>query len=118
MRNGPVIKENMPAQYLKGWVEFYKLKFKVTPEVLIPRPETELLVDEVLKAIKGKATVLDIGTGSGNIAISIVKNARNANVIAIDISDQALAVAAENAKKNRVEKKIFFLKSDLLLNVH
>lgn len=74
----------LPIQYKKGWVEFYKLRFKITPDVLIPRPETELLVDEALNFIKNKQltnqlishelTILDIGTGSGNIAISIAKN--------------------------------------------
>ena len=137
MKNGPVTKYkigevapiNMPAQYLKGWTEFYKLKFKVTPDVLIPRPETELLVDEVLNFVNGlsnieyqshkpttddRSTILDIGTGSGNIAISIAKNLKNARIFATDISEPALEIARENAKKNRVESRIFFLKSDLL----
>jgi len=105
-----------PPQYLKGWVEFYKLKFKVTPDVLIPRPETELLVDEILNFILPTShfTLLDIGTGSGNIAISIAKNAPKVKIFAIDISEKALAVARENAKKHKVDKRIFFLKSDLL----
>lgn len=106
---------SQPKPYLQGWVEFYKLKFKVTPDVLIPRPETELLVDEVLK--NSPSIVLDIGTGSGNIAISIAKNSK-AKVFATDISSKALEIAKENAKKNKVEKKIFFIESDLLSNVH
>lgn len=138
MRNGPVIKyrvgeeppSDKPVQYLRGWVEFYKLKFKVTPEVLIPRPETELLVDEVLRSLRGtqvtrqSSTIMDIGTGSGCIAISIAKNSSvhleggNVNIFAIDISETALEVAKENAKKHRAENRIFFLKSDLLSNVH
>lgn len=102
-----------PSQYIKGWVEFYKLKFKVNPNVLIPRPETELLVDEVIKN-QDKITVLDIGTGCGNIAISIAKNAKNARIFATDISPEALEIAKENARKHRVEKRIFFIQSDLL----
>jgi release factor glutamine methyltransferase len=133
MRNGPVTvydsagnlirgSEDIPPQYLKGWVEWYKLKFKVTPDVLIPRPETELLVDEVLKGVRpltqqtrGRTpVVLDIGTGSGCIAISIAKNSSKTKIFAIDVSESALEVARENAKKNRVEKRIFFLQGNLL----
>lgn len=105
-----------PSQYIKGWVEFYKLKFKVTPFCLIPRPETELLVDEVIKN-QDKITVLDIGTGCGNIAISIAKNAKNAKIFASDISTEALEIARENARKHRVDKRIFFIESDLLSNI-
>lgn len=130
MRNGPVIRigpgeefpKDIPPQYLKGWVEFYKLKFKVTPDVLIPRPETELLVDEVLKGVEPltqhtrgfSPVVLDIGTGSGCIAISVAKNSPKARIFATDISEPALDIARENAKKNRMQKRIFFIKSDLL----
>lgn len=118
----PNFKEDIPDAYLKGWVEFYKLKFKVTADVLIPRPETELLVDEALSFCKQPTThhtqytILDIGTGSGNIAISIAKNSK-AKIFATDISEEALKVARENAKKHRVEKRIFFMVSDLLSNI-
>ncbi|TSC65587.1 MAG: release factor glutamine methyltransferase [Microgenomates group bacterium Gr01-1014_80] len=110
---------NKPKQYVQGWVEFYKLKFKVTPDVLIPRPESELLVDAVIDFViaseaKQSFTILDIGTGSGNLAISIAKNLPKARVFATDISESALEVARENAKKNRVEKRMFFIKSNLL----
>lgn len=77
--------KSTPVQYQQGWTEFYKLRFKVSPDVLIPRPETELLVDEVLNSIKyyvpgiKDITVIDLGTGSGNIAIAIAKNAPNMN---------------------------------------
>ncbi|MBI2022555.1 peptide chain release factor N(5)-glutamine methyltransferase [Candidatus Daviesbacteria bacterium] len=101
-----------PVQYQRGWCEFYKLKFKLTPDVLIPRPETELLVDEVIK-IKPN-TILDIGTGSGCVAISIAKNLPNAKIIATDISPKALGVAKSNAKFHHVEDKIIFLEADLL----
>ncbi len=130
MRNGPVIKaglgeefpSNIPKQYLQGWVEFYKLKLKVTSDVLIPRPETELLVDEVLNYCHllpvPCSLILDIGTGSGNIAIAIAKNAPKVKIFATDISDSALAVARDNAKKHRVEKRIFFTKNDLLSDLN
>lgn len=105
-----------PKQYVQGWVEFYKLKFKVTPDVLIPRPETELLVDEVLKSITQLPTILDLGTGAGNIAISIAKNAPDVKIIATDISSKALKVAQENAKLHGVENQIRFIQSNLLSN--
>ncbi len=108
-----------PSQYIKGWVEFYKLKFKVIPDVLIPRPETELLVDEVLSFLQTTnhqppTTIFDLGTGTGNIAISIAKNAPNINIIATDISPKALKVATQNAKFHGVEKQITFIESNLL----
>ncbi|MBI2018571.1 peptide chain release factor N(5)-glutamine methyltransferase [Candidatus Daviesbacteria bacterium] len=110
-----------PYQYIKGWVEFYKLKFKVTPDVLIPRPETELLVDAVLNYCnlhpKTCNLILDIGTGAGNIAISVVKNAPTVKIIAIDISQKALKVAKQNAKLHGVEDRIKFIQSNLLENV-
>ncbi len=121
------MKSLRPSQYIKGWVEFYKLKFKVTPDVLIPRPESELLVDEILNFLKTinykLITILDIGTGSGNIAISIAKNLSfhpkgvRINIIATDISKKALNLARQNAKLHGVEKKIKFIQSNLLQNV-
>lgn len=126
-----------PKQYTQGWVEFYKLRFKVTPDVLIPRPETELLVDEVLAHARpglGRLkplTILDIGTGSGNIAISLAKNlpasrqglashltSGNVDIIATDISKKALKVAQQNAKLHGVENQITLIQSDLLLSLN
>ena len=106
-----------PHAYSKGYSEFYKLTFTVTPDVLIPRPETELLIDEVLRQlpIHSPLTIIDLGTGSGNIAISLSKNS-NVKIIAIDISKKALRVALRNAKKHDVEKKITFIQSNLLTN--
>lgn len=110
-----------PVQYTKGHVEFYKLKFIVTPDVLIPRPETELLVDEVLSFItqnpKKQYKVLDIGTGSGNIAIAIAKNVPQVKVIATDISNAALEMAKQNARFHQVNHQITFLQNDLLTNL-
>lgn len=114
-----------PKAYLKGYIEFYKLKFKVTPDVLIPRPETELLVDEVLHFVSQlptisqpqALTILDLGTGSGNIAISIAKNLPenlNFHIIATDISSKALKVTILNAKLHGVNKKITCIKGNLL----
>ena len=111
---------NKPDQYIQGWTEFYKLKFKVTPDVLIPRPETELLVDEVLSYCHLTPVtcplILDIGTGSGNIAISLASHltSGNVNIIATDISAKALKVARQNAKLHGVLDKIKFFQSDLL----
>lgn len=107
-----------PSQYIKGWVEFYKLKFKVTPDVLIPRPETELLVDEVLKNINSENTlVLDVGTGAGNIAISVAKNSADVKIVATDISAAALKVAKLNAELHGVNKRIKFIQSNLLPSI-
>lgn len=113
-----------PKQYIQGWVEFCKLRFLVTPDVLIPRPETELLVDEVLHYVSARPhltrdlpTVLDIGTGAGPIAISIAKNAPDIKIIATDVSQKALKIAQKNAKIYLVEKQIEFIQSDLLYNV-
>ncbi len=108
-----------PSQYIKGWVEFYKLRFKVTPDVLIPRPETELLVDAVISFARTsltRLTILDLGTGSGNIAISLASHLRgvNVNIIATDISKKALKVAKQNAKLHGVLDKIEFFQSNLL----
>ncbi len=117
--------KNKPSQYIKGFVEFYKLKFKVTPDVLIPRPETELLVDEVLNycTLNPKPfTLIDLGTGTGNIAISIIKTLQTTNsplptIIATDISKKALKIAQQNAKLHGVADRINFIQSDLLTNV-
>lgn len=110
----PCLPAGRPPQYIKGWVEFYKLKFKVNPYVLIPRPESELLVDKTIRFWKNHV-ILDIGTGSGNIAIALTKNLPNATIIATDISEKALKVARQNAKLHQV--KIKFIKSNLLKNI-
>ena len=96
--------KHIPVQYITGEAWFYNLKFRVNDQVLIPRPETEELVQEVVNYLKGTQgkTILDIGTGSGCIPISIKKNVADAEIISIDISVGALQTAAENAAENNV----------------
>lgn len=111
------LKIQKPIQYILGETEFYGLKFLVNEDVLIPRSETEELVDLVLKSTKGevqntKLNVLEIGTGSGCIPISLKKNLSNADVFAIDISKKALKIAKKNAAVNQVE--ITFIQADIL----
>ena len=103
-----------PIQYIIGETEFYGLKFEVTPDVLIPRPETEELVDWVLhEHDRDEALqVVDIGAGSGCIAVALAVGLRNANVWAVDVSEAALVVARRNAMSNKV--KINFLLNDVL----
>jgi release factor glutamine methyltransferase len=104
-----------PLQYIIGKVEFFGLQFKVNSNVLIPRPETEILVEEVIKEYKDKVNlrILDIGTGSGNIPIALSKNLTDAEITSIDVSSKALDVAKENAISNGVESKINFILSDI-----
>ncbi|GAB3930523.1 peptide chain release factor N(5)-glutamine methyltransferase [Mucilaginibacter myungsuensis] len=103
-----------PVQYILGQTEFYGLPFNVNPSVLIPRPETEELVDWILTGAKTSSpkTILDIGTGSGCIAISLKKSLRDADTFAIDISPTALATASSNAELNEVD--INFIQADIL----
>jgi release factor glutamine methyltransferase len=107
-----------PLAYILGEKEFYGLKFKVNRNTLIPRPETEMLVEEVLKEIKAKSYIVDIGTGSGNIIIAIAKNFQfpisNFQLLGTDISKEALKIAKQNAKLNKVDKYIKFLHGNLL----
>src|SRR3989304_3051223 len=103
-----------PLQYITGEVEFRGFLFKVSRDVLIPRPETELLVDEVIKSVRIKgAIVLDLCTGSGGIAVCIARELNDSRVYAVDISDGALAVARDNAIRNAVGERITFLSGDL-----
>lgn len=109
-----LLKQQIPIQYILGETEFYGLPFKVSEHVLIPRPETEELVEWVLKlnADKEAITILDIGTGSGCIAISLAENLKNANVYALDVSKEALKMAKQNADLNAVN--IEFIEADIL----
>lgn len=109
----------VPIQYLRGVQEFYGREFLVTPDVLIPRPETELLIDEVKKKIEAAtaADILDVGTGSGAIAVTLAAELPSAQITAVDLSPGALAVARKNAEKHGVADRIRFLESDLLAEV-
>jgi release factor glutamine methyltransferase len=107
-----------PIQYIIGEAEFYGLPFRVTPDVLIPRPETEHLVEKCLALaaqLAPRPRLLDVGSGSGAIAIALAKHLPNATITAADISERALAVACENARRNEVT--IRFLQGDLLAPV-
>ncbi|MFN3940066.1 MAG: peptide chain release factor N(5)-glutamine methyltransferase [Chitinophagales bacterium] len=104
-----------PVQYILEAAWFYNLQFKVTSSVLIPRPETEELVDNILKTINGKnVSVLDIGTGSGCIAIALKKNLPQSTIYASDISDAALEIAKKNAETHSAE--IFFIQNDIIIS--
>ena len=103
-----------PIQHITGEVEFYGLPLRVTRDVLIPRPETEHLVETAIQIVQGSeaARIVDVGTGSGAIAIALGKALPSAQVTAIDLSEAALAIARENAERNGV--KVRFLQGDLL----
>jgi release factor glutamine methyltransferase len=109
--------EQVPLQYLLGSQEFYGRAFAVSPAVLIPRPETELLVEQVLKQrtyFQGKTPQLvDIGTGSGAIAVTLAAEWPELEVIAIDLSPDALAMAQKNAMQHGVDQRIRFMLGDL-----
>ncbi len=104
-----------PLQYLLGSQEFRGLEFEVTPAVLIPRPETELLVEAAVERFsKGKPVLADVGTGSGCIAVATAKALPGASLIATDLSEDALSVARRNASRHNVADQIQFLPGDLL----
>jgi release factor glutamine methyltransferase len=110
------INSHEPIQYITGTAWFRNRRFKVNPSVLIPRPETELLVDEVINHKVKPTTILDVGTGSGCIAISLALEIPDSNIFAIDVSEQALAVAKENTLLLKAQVKFTqadFLKDDL-----
>ena len=108
----------VPIQHILGTQEFYGLSFRVTPSVLIPRPETELVVDEALAELSARSksapTIADVGCGSGCIAIAIARERPQATFFAIDASPAALAVARENAAAHGVDERITFLHGDLI----
>lgn len=111
--------EGEPIQHITHQQEFMKLNFFVDENVLIPRPDTEILVEEVIKiAKKTKAKkILDLCTGSGAIAVSLAKYLGDVEITAIDISSKSLQIAIKNAKSNQVEDKITFIESDLFSNI-
>lgn len=112
------LKKQIPIQHILGKTEFFGIQLHVNNKVLIPRPETEELVSLVLQNVKNQITnsktlsILDVGTGSGCIAISLAKNLQNAKVYALDVSPEALKIAIENAKLNNVE--VEFIEADIL----
>ena len=101
-----------PLQHITGEAEFCGLKFAVDRRVLIPRPETELLVEVVAQRKPNK--IVDVGTGSGCVAVALAHRLPGAEILALDLSPEALEVAQANAKRNNLEKKVRFLQSDLL----
>ena len=115
MQNLEKLVKGTPLQHITNSQEFMKMNFYVNNNVLIPRPDTEILVEEVIKIAKEYANpvILDLCTGSGAIAVSLAKYIPNAKVYASDISKKALEVAKINAKNNEVENKIEFLESNL-----
>jgi len=112
--------EREPLQYIIGHQEFWSLDFLVSPSVLIPRPETELLIEEALKLSERNffsdncyLKILDLGTGSGVIAISLAKEIQNATLVASDISFEALTLAKDNARHHNLNSRIAFCQGDL-----
>jgi release factor glutamine methyltransferase len=117
------IKPHTPLQYIIGKTQFFGLDFEVNEDVLIPRPETEVLVQTVLDLINAQTAesqplkVLDLCTGAGNIAISLTKSAPLCKIVASELSDKALVVARRNANTNGVSDNIEFIKSDLFESI-
>ena len=112
--------EGVPIQYITKKQEFMGLDFFVDENVLIPQPDTEILVEEVLKISKlynKKINILDLCTGSGSIAVSLAKYIKDVNIIATDISESAIKIAEKNAINNNVENKIKFAVSDMFKNI-
>ena len=107
--------KGIPLQHITHSQEFMKMTFYVNEDVLIPRPDTEILVEEVIKIAKriNAKKILDLCTGSGAIAVSLAKYIENSQITAVDISDKAISVAKLNAKNNNVENQITFVESDL-----
>jgi len=105
-----------PVQYITGETEFYRLALAVNRNVLIPRPETEIVVEKALELAQNflRPRVLDVGTGSGAIAVAVAHELQDARVTATEISEPALKVACGNAKRNQVADRIRFLQGDLL----
>lgn len=108
--------EYVPTAYLLGKWEFMSLDFKVSQDVLIPRPETEILVEAIIKEYSNanEPVLIDVGTGSGAIAVSLAKNLPQAKILAVDISPKALEIARENADSHQVSHQITFFSGNLL----
>lgn len=108
-----------PVAYLVGQREFFSLGFRVTADVLIPRPDTETLVMEILDGAKGLESqkILDLCTGSGCVAVAVAKNCKTAHVTAIDISPAAIAIARENVDRHQVADRVEIIESDLFSGI-
>lgn len=108
-----------PFHYVTGEKEFYGLAFKVDPSVLIPRPETEMLVEEAINFLKPLASpnFCEIGVGSGCIAVSVLHQVENATAIAVDISEAALNIARQNARKHSVADRLILSRSDVFASI-
>ena len=108
-------KKNEPIAYILGFKEFWKSKFKINKSALIPRPDTEIIVEETLKEIKKNESkqILDIGTGSGGIILSVLKERKKSFGYGIDVSKKAINLAKSNAKIQHIGNRIKFLKSDI-----
>jgi len=116
-KNIESLKAGIPLQYITNKQEFMGLNFYVDSNVLIPQPDTEILVEEVIGLCKEESNVLDLCTGSGAIGVSIAKNIKNAEVTMSDISDKALEIAKKNAINNEVIDKCKFILSDMFENI-
>jgi release factor glutamine methyltransferase len=107
-----------PVQYITGHQEFYGLEFEVTPEVLIPRPETEIIIEETIRVTQQgnllEPVIVDVGTGSGCIAVTLARELNRSRVIATDVSKAALLVAKRNALRHGMNGRVAFIAGDLL----
>ena len=108
-----------PIQYIVGETEFYGLPFRVTPDVLIPRLETEHVVEKAVALARAlpRPRIVDVGTGSGAIAVSLAHHLPDAQITAIDLSPNALVIAKQNAERNKVRDRVRFIEGDLLAPV-
>jgi release factor glutamine methyltransferase len=112
-----------PSQYITGTQEFWSLPLRVSPDVLIPRPETEVLVEAVLDfarhnpVAQTNLSIFDLGTGSGAIAIALARELPGAKIVAVDLFMPALHLARENAKRNQVEEQLYFVQSDIYAGI-
>jgi release factor glutamine methyltransferase len=111
--------KRVPLAYLRGTQAFYGLDFEVSPAVLIPRPETELLVEFAIEKLRNTpgATLVDVGTGSGCIAVAAAVHLPEVRLLALDLSPDALALARRNARRHQVEKRVRFVQANLLEGV-
>jgi release factor glutamine methyltransferase len=109
-----------PFQYIVGKQEFFGLEFEVTPDVLIPRPETETLIEDVIQEYEGSAPFrfCEIGVGSGCIVIALLKNLLQATAVGVDVSEAAIGVSTRNAEKNGVADRLELIQGNLFDRIH